>query len=97
MHDYQDATCVKILKNTALAMGPGSRVLIGELLVPARAPLGSDLAPYWMDIAMLAIGGKERSEKDFAKILQAAGLRLVKIWPAPFGKQAVIEAVLKSP
>ncbi len=96
MHDYQDTTCVEILKNTALAMGPKSRLLIGELLVPARAPLGSDLAPYWMDIAMLAIGGKERSEKEFVKILKAAGLRLVKIWSAQFGMQAVIEAVLEN-
>ena len=76
-------------------MGPGSRILIGELVLPTRAPLGSDMTPFWMDIAMLAIGGKERSEKEFATLLNAAGLRLVKIWPAESGMQAILEAVLE--
>jgi hypothetical protein len=96
MHNYQDSTCVQILQNTASAMGPKSRLLIAEMVVPTRAPLGSDLTPYWMDIAMLAIGGKERSEKEFARVLNAAGLRLVKIWMAEEGMHAVLEAVLGS-
>jgi hypothetical protein len=49
-----------------------------------------------MDIAMLAISGKERSEKEFARVLNAAGLRLVKVWMAEEGMHAVIEAVLGS-
>ena len=75
-------------------MGAHSRLLIGELVVPNNAPLGSDLTPYWMDIAMLAIGGKERSEKEFGRLLGEAGLKLVKVWPAQQGMQAIIEAVL---
>lgn len=46
-------------------------------------------------LVMLAIGGKERSEKEFATLLEASGLELVKVWPAPVGTQAVIEARLR--
>jgi hypothetical protein len=41
---------------------------------------------------MLNIGGKERSEDQFATLLAAAGLRLVKIWRGP--ADCLIEAVL---
>jgi hypothetical protein len=51
---------------------------------------------YWKDVVMLVIGGKERSPDGFAKILEAAGLQLVKVWPFKTGEQAVVEAKLKS-
>jgi hypothetical protein len=31
MHNYPDPTCIEVLKNSALAMGPYSRLLIGEM------------------------------------------------------------------
>lgn len=76
-------------------MGPKSRLLIGEVIVPARTQLGEDLGTYWMDMVMISIGGKERSEKEFVALLDGAGLVLHKIWPYAVGNQAMIEARLK--
>jgi len=59
------------LKNIAAAMGPKSRLLIAEIIVPAQTDVGEDLEAYWMDMVMLAIGGKERSEKDFVALFDA--------------------------
>ncbi|KAL3422771.1 o-methyltransferase [Phlyctema vagabunda] len=95
LHNYQDDVCIKILANTAAAMGSTSRLLIGEVVVPTITEVAGDMSAYAMDAVMIAIGGKERSEKDFSKILQPAGLELVKIWPASAGNQAIIEAKLK--
>lgn len=47
-------------------------------------------------MVMMAIGGKERSEKEFAALLEAAGLELVKVWPEAVGTQSVIEARKKA-
>ncbi|KAI9054704.1 hypothetical protein LZ554_001856 [Drepanopeziza brunnea f. sp. 'monogermtubi'] len=95
-HNYQDGVCTTILTNIAAAMGPTSRLLIAEAVIPARTTPGEDLAPYWMDMVMISIGGKERSERDFAALLAGAGLHLVKIWYCSTGThQAVIEARLK--
>jgi hypothetical protein len=76
-------------------MGPTSRLLIGEVIVPARTEVGEDLSTYWMDMVMISIGGKERSEKEFVALLENAGLVLFKIWPYAVGNQAMIEARLK--
>jgi hypothetical protein len=77
-------------------MSPKSRLLIAEIVVPARTEVGEDMVTYWMDMVMLAIGGKERSEKEFKALLEAVGLELVKIWPAAVGTQSVIEARKKA-
>jgi hypothetical protein len=95
MHNYQDSTCIEILKNVAVAMGPNSRVLIGEIVIPSRVTVAGEMTGYWKDIAMLVVGGRERSAKEFAEILHGASLELVKIWPFKTGSQAVVEARLK--
>ena len=94
MHNWQDGECRKILSNIASAMAPDSRLLIGEMVVPAK-PEGIDKTVYWMDMCMLIIGGKERSEAEFSVLLESAGLRLVKIWRSKAGSQTVIECALK--
>jgi hypothetical protein len=48
-----------------------------------------------MDLAMLMIGGKERSEKELSGLLDWVGLKLVKIWKGKVGSQTVIECRLK--
>ncbi|KAL3418584.1 O-methyltransferase [Phlyctema vagabunda] len=94
MHNWQDAEAQKILKNIAGAMAPDSRLLIGEMVVPTE-PEGIDKTVYWMDLCMLIIGGKERSETEFSKLLASAGLQLVKIWRSKIGPQTVIECRLQ--
>lgn len=76
-------------------MGPTSRLLIAEFVVPDQTTVGEDMSPYWMDMVMLAIGGKERSRRDFEILLDQTNLELVKIWPAEIGTQAVVEARLR--
>lgn len=94
MHNWQDAECIKILRNIADAMAPDSRLLIGEMVVPVQ-PEGIDRTVYWMDMCMLIIGGKERSEREFSALLNSAGLKLVKIWRSKAGSQTVVECALK--
>lgn len=48
-----------------------------------------------MDMVMISIGGKERSEKEFVSLLESAGLVLYKIWPYAAGNQAIVEARLR--
>ncbi|KAK6585252.1 hypothetical protein PZA11_001979 [Diplocarpon coronariae] len=96
LHNYQDDMCHTILSNIAAAMTSTSRLLIGEIVVPPRTQVGEDPSTYWMDMLMICIGGKERSEKEFTALLEGAGLALVRIWPYAVGHQAMIEARLKS-
>jgi hypothetical protein len=94
MHNWQDNEARIILQNIADAMAPDSRLLIGEMVVP-KQPAGLDMTVYWMDLCMLVIGGKERSEKEFSTLLDSAGLKLIKIWRSKLGPQTVLETMLK--
>lgn len=94
MHNWQDAECHTILQHIADAMAADSRLLIAEMVVP-DIPHGVDKTAYWMDMCMLIIGGKERSEKEFEVLLEGVGLRLAKIWWSKAGSQTVLECRLR--
>lgn len=86
---------MEIVKNIASAMGPTSRLLIGDFVVPEKTHIGDDFMIYWLDLSMMMLTGKEKTVKEFEGILDAAGLELIKIWPFSFGAQAIVEAKLK--
>ncbi|KAK5131067.1 hypothetical protein LTR08_001353 [Meristemomyces frigidus] len=96
LHDFYDPVCIEIVKNIVSAMGPTSRLLIGDFVVPEQSHIGDDFMVYWMDFSMMMLTGQEKTASQFEKILNAAGLELVKIWPFRFGAQAIVEARLKA-
>lgn len=71
-------------------MNPGGRVLIVETVIPP----GND--PFFgkiLDIEMMVVpGGKERTREEFRALLESAGLRLIRIVPAPSSLFSIIEA-----
>lgn len=91
LHDWDDASCVKILQNIVPAMRPGySKLLINEYVVP-------DIGATWpitsMDWLMMALGAvKERTEKQWTTLLGQAGLKVVGIWTYEQGTESLIEA-----
>jgi hypothetical protein len=76
-------------------MGPTSRLIIADMIMPETTEPGGDLTIYWLDFCMMMLGGEEKSESEFELITQAAGLEIVKIWRSGIGAQAQIECRLK--
>lgn len=95
VHDFYEPVCIKLLQNIAGAMGPTSRLIIADMILPDRTDISGDMTIYWMDFSMMMLNGKEKTKAEFEQILDAAGLELVKIWPFAFGTQANIECRLK--
>jgi hypothetical protein len=94
LHDYADAVGIEILKRIATAMDSNSRVLICEMVLPAR--VGEiDFPAAVMDQAVMTMGGKERTTEGFRKSFEAAGLELVNVWRAPGVPGACVEGRLK--
>lgn len=90
LHDYDDGTCLRILRNIRRAAAAGARLLIAEMPLPAPgAP-----SPAWLvDLNMLVLlGGRERSSADYARLLADAGFRLTRTLPLR-GGFAALEAV----
>ncbi|KAK8104752.1 O-methyltransferase [Apiospora kogelbergensis] len=96
MHNYYDEKCRTILDPIVDAMGPTSRLLFGDMILPKSAKPGDDALPFCMDLRMLMIGGTERSESQWKALLDSVGLVIVKIWRLPGAPhQATIEAKLR--
>ncbi|WP_033285785.1 methyltransferase [Streptomyces sp. NRRL F-525] len=88
LHDWDDASCVRILQNCRAQLAKGGRIAVVDHLVDDAGRPG--LAPL-MDMNMLAMtGGRERQLAEFDALFTAAGLHRVTVTPA--GAFAVIEA-----
>lgn len=90
LHDWDDETCIKILKNCHKAMDINARIIIFDCIMPEgnTYDISKDI-----DIIMMTIfGGKERTKKDFETLLNAAGFKLDKVNTIPGTMLSEIEA-----
>lgn len=75
LHDWTDEECVEILSNVREAAPEGARLFVCELVVPG--PDQPHLAKL-MDVhMMIAPGGRERTEAEYAKLFEKAGFEHV--------------------
>jgi hypothetical protein len=93
IHDWDDADSVRILTRVREAMGPDSRLLLVEALLPERA-VDRPLAVR-MDVNMMMLfrEARERTEAEYRRLLSDAGLSLDRVLPtaSPTGA-SVLEA-----
>jgi hypothetical protein len=78
LHDWDDDRCVAILRNCRAAMDESARLMIIELLLPERMTASAPmLSASLLDLIMLVYaGGRERTEAEFAALLERSDLRL---------------------
>ena len=90
IHDWNEEQCLTILGHCRKAMKPDGRLLIVENVLPAGdAPHPGKL----LDMAMLVLlGGQERTESEYATLLERVGFRLVRVVPTA-SAVSVLEAV----
>jgi hypothetical protein len=79
LHDWDDSRAVAILKNVHQALPTNGKVLIMEQVIPA----GNNPHPgKWADLTMLVrLGGRERTEAEFRRLLGQAGLAFSRVIP----------------
>jgi hypothetical protein len=81
LHDWDDHRCRIILQRIADVMAPDGRVLVAETVVPTG---DDDHFSKWLDLNMMvATGGLERTEAEFAALFESAGLSLIHAHPSP--------------
>ncbi|KAL4971412.1 O-methyltransferase-domain-containing protein [Aspergillus desertorum] len=90
LNDWSDAECVTILRQIRSACAGDSRVLISENLLPEQP----SLAIAGVDLFLMNIGGKRRSEGMFAELASEAGFKIQSISRGANSDDAVIEMVL---
>jgi hypothetical protein len=76
LHDWNDDRAMEILRTIGTAAGPESRLLIVDgVIEPGNEPNGMK----WLDLLMLVIGGKERTEPEWRELLDGAGFTIDQI------------------
>ncbi|MFV8126948.1 methyltransferase [Streptomyces syringium] len=90
LHDWDDADGLRILRSCRSAMGPGSRLLIIDPLIPP----GNDPHPgKALDLAMMTLfDSAERTIEELDALLSRAGLRRTRIVATP-SPTSIVEAV----
>lgn len=96
LHDFHHPVCVEILKNTVASMGPDSRLIICDMLVPDVVEVGQAGELYFVDFGLMLMTGQERTPAEFSQLFEATGLELVKIYPSGIGRTVMLETKLKA-
>ncbi|MFJ3794549.1 methyltransferase [Kitasatospora sp. NPDC090091] len=81
LHDWDDERCREILRHCARAMPAHADLLVVERILPADG--SASLATAWDLHMMCNVGGRERREDHYARLLADAGLTLVDRSPLP--------------
>ncbi|KAM0444873.1 hypothetical protein ACHAQK_002402 [Fusarium lateritium] len=82
LHNWNDGDCIKVIRALVPALEkckPGTRILINEVILPERNEMSKfeEYLSRQVDICMFVVAGaKERSRKQFEKILKEADSRL---------------------
>lgn len=79
VHDWDDARAVQILRSARDALRPGGRLFVVELVVQGDGAFGG-LCDLHL---LLATGGRERSEAEYARLFDAAGFDLTGVRSSP--------------
>ncbi|EEP82795.1 predicted protein [Uncinocarpus reesii 1704] len=94
MHLWQDDKCVEVLKALIPALGPQSRILIDEVVVPSsEVPWQAACQSILM---ATTLAGAERTLAEWMRLLDAAGLKIIDIFTYDSNLQSVIVAVPKN-
>ncbi|MBE9170798.1 hypothetical protein IQ238_25900 [Pleurocapsales cyanobacterium LEGE 06147] len=81
IHDWDDTSCIKLLKNCHARMEGNGRVICVDAVLPPVGNTGSTPAKF-LDIDMMVfIPGKERTEEQWNALYNAAGFKIVSIKP----------------
>ncbi|KAJ4253455.1 hypothetical protein NW762_010613 [Fusarium torreyae] len=83
MRNFNDETCIKILRSQLSAMGPNSVIVIDDKVLPDTKPLpGTPGVEYTaaLSLAMKAMfDALERRESHWRQLLTSAGLEIKSI------------------
>jgi hypothetical protein len=83
LHDWDDLTCLRLLRVLRSALRPGAELLVIERILPERVTPGPDaLRAELSDLRMLAaLGGRERTLAAFDALFEEAGLERIAHTP----------------
>jgi hypothetical protein len=83
IHDWSDDHAIAILKSCHRAMKDTAKLLLVEIILPARVEQSVALQrAFMLDVHMMVTtGGRERTEVEYRRLLEAASFEVIRIIP----------------
>lgn len=76
LHDWPDEMCHKILAGCRAGIREGGKLIVVDAVIPA----GNEFSPAkLMDLTMMLLGGKERTQEEFRTLFAASGWKLSRV------------------
>ena len=98
VHDWDDASALRVLRHCRARMAGGGRVLCVDNVLPPLGDTGCSGTKFLDMLMMVSLPGRERTEAEWRALYDAAGLRVASIIPLnPRSGESVIEGVAGSP
>lgn len=76
IHDWEDQDAIAILGECRKAMAPDGRVLVVEMVIP---PANEPGFGKWLDLMMLLVAGRERTQEEYSRLFSEAGLTMSRV------------------
>jgi hypothetical protein len=76
LHDWSDERAAEILTTIRAAAPAGGRLLLVESVIP---PGNDPHGAKWLDLLMLVLGGRERTEPEWRTLLEGTGFRVDQV------------------
>jgi carbamate kinase len=92
LHDWDDESCLRILRTIKNVAAPGARLVVVEAVIP---PDDTPHLAKLTDLTMLVmLTGRERTAGEYEKLLADGGFTMDRIVPSPT-PYSFIEAILR--
>jgi hypothetical protein len=76
IHDWEDREVTAILRQCQEAMASDGKILVVETVIP---PMDEPCFGKWLDLMMMLVAGRERTEEEYDRLFSAAGLKLSRV------------------
>lgn len=90
LHDWSDEECARILNTIHQSAPPDGRLFIVESIVPG--PETPHFSKRLDTTMMVHLGGRERTEAEYERLLAGADWELVERWDSEHRQMSVLEA-----
>ncbi|KAF2169982.1 hypothetical protein M409DRAFT_64377 [Zasmidium cellare ATCC 36951] len=99
LHDWPDNECIKILSQISSSMGPDSRIVVMDMVLPrpGMMPLEQEAVLRQKDLVMKQnFNAKERELEEWKALMESVGLQVVAVKTPRGSQHSVLELVKHS-
>jgi hypothetical protein len=78
LHDWDDESCLRLLERCRRVMSESGRIVVIEAIIGRQGAVAR-----WSDLGLMVLGGQERDQEEFLRLLRTAGFGNARVIASP--------------